>query len=294
MTKFIFKNGRVQPVGKVLSFPQTEILDISPTDSTDSPTIDNALALQAKDIPIAPPVITQLYKFCPKEYNPKFGYRYLQLGTLTYYREMESNKNISDGGEGMHLINILDYNPKDADKSLSNNLQLPFGNAIYNRCFLRLSSPNCYLFCLSINNSKSITGNRFCDNYDSLYRIKDLDRFINIVAQNIWKEITIQHFEESAIEQLRDKDTFLNNTVLEVIHGSISYNDTKYTIIQNSKVWEEKSVPAPAEIIFTKDVKYTNDEEYRIAFFFVHEGLIVPVKSTPILITCEGILDIIE
>jgi len=231
----------------------------------------------------------ELYKFIPKQYNPKFGHKYIKLGTLLHYREMEGNVNIADKNEGVSRISIGDYDSNIADPELKNNIPFGLGNFKLGDIAFESIFPNCYIYCLSMNKNKDIKGKQFCDDYDSHFIIKDLNGFISVIRESLQKEIRIKHFEESAIKSIKDKSSFFRDLELRVLGRPVQYSGNKSLIVENSKVLNNHRIPTGLEIAFLKDKKYFRDQEYRIAFIFVYRNQIVPVKKDPIRVKCKNL-----
>lgn len=236
---------------------------------------------------------TELYKFISKDYNPKFGYKKLQLGTITYYRELESELYIADKNEGVNTFHIHNYDGKTASPYLKS--KLPFGNSKVSGLILNLVTPNSYVYCLSMNTNNNLNGEHFDNNYDSYFKINNEQKFINIIAKNLLKKISIYHFEESFIKEIKNKKDFTNRLKLHVFKQAIEYNSNKrHSTIIGNEIWKDKTIPDALESAFIKDETFSSDKEYRILFTFVYNARIIPVKKAPLIVNCNGLIDVLN
>lgn len=102
----------------------------------------------------------RLVKFCPCEFNIANGCNTLKIGTLQYYREMETTEEIADMMEGF-------------SKSVVGNKNL-----------LVQAVPNFYIYCTSLDDKPKFT------KYNDKFYINDVSKFKALINQELSKQIT--------------------------------------------------------------------------------------------------------
>jgi hypothetical protein len=237
-------------------------------------------------------------KFCKSRHNILLGCPNLQVGTLEYYRKMDSGKGlIADSNEQLERTIILSYDSTIADKHASSRLvgihaddtsRINIEQSVH-----EMRYPNCYVYCLTkIGENDEITGGKEYDkDYDSYFIINNIKAFADELAKLIMETSTLDIFSDAeAINKLSIPE--IKQIRLEYIHKPITYVDSKTATIDQSRIKGGSSLEDLYDrIIFTKDNKYKHQNEYRILFVFVHPkyNKILPVKKDPIIIDISPI-----
>jgi hypothetical protein len=236
-------------------------------------------------------------KFCKSRHNILLGCPNLQVGTLEYYRKMETEKGlIADSNEQLERTIIPSYDSKIADKPAREQLVTIHADDT-SRIIMEQSSqevicPNCYVYCLTkIGENDGIpSGKEYDKDYDSYFIINDIKAFADELAKLIMETSTLDIFSDA---EIINKLSILEikQIGLEYIHKPITYVDSKTVIIDQSRIKRGlSSENLHDRIIFTKENKYKHQNEYRIIFVFVHPRYkILPVKKDPIIIDISPI-----
>lgn len=237
-------------------------------------------------------------KFCKSRHNILLGCPNLQVGTLEYYREMDSGKGlIADSNEQLERTIIQSYDSTIADKHASSRLvgihADDTSRIIIEQSVHEVRCPNCYVYCLTrIGENDEITGGEEYDKgYDSYFIINDIKAFADELAKLIMETSTLDIFSDAEeINKLSIPE--IKKIGLEYIHKPITYVDSKTAKIDQSRIKGRLSLENLHDrIIFTKDNKYKYQNEYRIVFAFVQPkyNKILPVKKDPIIIDISPI-----
>lgn len=230
-----------------------------------------------------------LIKYCKEEFNPLFGCKTIQIGTLEYYREIESNRNIHDPKEGILTFSVINYNSKE---DVSNRKYFDFigSNISLNGCYVEKIIPNCCVFCLSMNDI--LEGNQFDEAYNSSFKIKSLILFINTIVRVLKMNLTRDNFNEFDVQSIFSEDSFKKRLEILPFSNPVNYNSSKNQLIKNASEMSYKEIPNELQVLFTKDEKYKNDSEYRIAFVFRYRNRIISIKKDPIILNIEKYTDL--
>ncbi len=226
-------------------------------------------------------------KYCKKEHNPLFGCDTLQLGTIAYYRNLDIDfYKIADPNEGKEHVSIKEFDPEKAIEDTKQLVNIP---GKLKNCTIEYVCPNCYIFCLSLDPGKSRMeiAKRFDKNYESYYLIRDIRSFLNDLSTLIVNQFRLDWFDNEGlkiINQLNFNEIKLVNIL--TFHNNVRYVDSKFHLINGQHV--ETAFPKMEPIfrqLFCKDMKYQNDNEYRLVFLFIHPKFgVIPVKKEPQLL----------
>jgi hypothetical protein len=237
-------------------------------------------------------------KFCKRRHNILLGYSNLQVGTLEYYRKMDSGRGlIADSNEQLERTIIQSYDSTIADKDAREQLVAIHADdtskIVIEQSVHEVRCPNCYVYCLTrIGGDDEITGGEEYDkDYDSYFIINDIQAFADELAKLIMETSTLDIFSDAEeINKLSIPE--IKQIGLEYIHKLITYVDSKTAIIDQSRIIRRSPLENLYDrILFTKDNKYKYQNEYRIVFAFVQPkyNKILPVKKDPIIIDISPI-----
>ena len=237
-------------------------------------------------------------KFCKSRHNVLLGCPSLQIGTLEYYRKMESGRGlIADSNEQREMTIIQSYDSKIADKHAREQLVTIYADdtsrITIENSIQEVTHPNCYVYCLTkIGENDEITGGEEYDqDYDSHFVINDIKAFADELAKLIMETSTLDIFSDAeGINKLSIPE--IQQIGLEYVHKPITYVDSKTATIDQSRIIKRSPLENLYErILFTKDNKYKSQNEYRIVFAFVQPkyNKILPVKKDPIIIDISPI-----
>lgn len=230
-------------------------------------------------------------KHCQGMFNPLLGCKTIQLGTLNYYKEFDERSRISDKNEGVSIIHVKKYNSKE-DKSNTSPFSPIFqGNIILENCVFETHVANSYLFSLTMN--QQIEKNIFCNEYNSFYIIKDLKGFKEELTRLLLEIITINDFENQSVKDISEAD-FKKKIKLNCFDGIVQYSSRKKYFLYDTIQLMSNPIPQSLEVLFTKEVKYVLDNEYRIVFCFSYNNQFLKVKKSPMLIPSEYLLKYFE
>ena len=236
-------------------------------------------------------------KFCKSRHNILLGCPTLQVGTLEYYRKMESEKGlIADSNEQREKTIISSYDSKIADKHAREQLVAIHADntsrIIMEQSIQEVMCPNCYVYCLAkIGENEGIpSGKEYNEDYDSCFIINDIKAFADELAKLIMETSTLDIFSDAEIVSKLSIPE-IKQIGLEYIHKPITYVDSKRVIIDQSRIKGGLSLENLHDrIIFTKENKYKHQNEYRIIFIFMQPKYkILPVKKDPIIIDISPI-----
>ena len=243
-------------------------------------------------------IMDRYVKFCKSRHNILLGCPTLQVGTLEYYRKMESEKGlIADSNEQGEKTIIPSYDSKIADKHAREQLVAIHADdtsrITMEQCIQEVMCPNCYVYCLTKigENDEIPSGKEYDEDYGSYFIINDIKAFAYELAKLIMETSTLDIFcDAEAINKL--SIPVIKQIRLEYIHKPITYVDSKKATIDQSRIKGGSSLEDLYDrIIFTKDSKYKRQNEYRILFVFVHPkyNKILPVKKDPIIVDASPI-----
>jgi len=228
-----------------------------------------------------------LLKYCNEKYNIAKGCPTIQLGTLQYYRELDPSFTIADPNEGKYSFIIEDYDPVKGQETGTSQfvpIHARLGNVIMMHTF-----PNCYIFCLSADIGKNYLemGKTFSPEYNSYYKITDIDTFSIKLANILVENITLEHLNlgsQNKEQRLTLGD--IKSISVRILNRFIKYWRVKSKIISNSKFQiDTEDLDPISRFLFTKDSKFKEEREFRIAFLFEHPKFgTLSVKKAPILL----------
>lgn len=216
----------------------------------------------------------KLYKYCEMRFNPLNGCDTIMLNSTTYFRR-------NYDGEADLINDILEGRSIGMDKN--NNR---FENAQF--------QPEAYIFCSSIEKMEiNSATNKFANGYDSLYCIKNKDKFLAFISKLAGEQFTEQHISPKSLDKIEkvceekkiSKDEFINGLVLEPHSNPVLYRKGSYVKINDFFNVEEQFRIS----IFHKPPKYIDQKEYRFAFAIYHPkfNLSFDVSETPLLLKSE-------
>ena len=221
----------------------------------------------------------------------------MQVGTLEYYRKMDSGRGlIADFNEQRESTIIRSYDSKIADKHAREQLVAIHADdtsrIMMEHSIQEVTYPNCYVYCLTkIGEDDEITGGEEYDkDYDSYFVINDIKAFADELAKLIMETSTLDIFSNTEIiNKLSIPE--IQQIRLEYMHKPITYVDSRAVIIDQSRIKSGLLLENLYDrILFTKENKYMYQNEYRIVFAFVHPKYnILPVKKEPIIIDISPI-----
>lgn len=206
-------------------------------------------------------------KFCKEEHNIIKGCQTLHLGTLEYYRNLDPKFSIADSNEGVAST---------------------FGDKYGNKIVNSFLPENCYIFSLS-KKDYEVSSNPFDKEYNSKYYLwsSSINNFIKRLGYLLSNTLTVEDLTEMSQKRLLSRS--INDlTALNIRAKSdhVKYVDEKSF---SSSITNTKSISDT--IIFTKNQKYKNDEEFRIYFMITHPEIgDLSVKTSPKIINLN-ILD---
>ena len=227
-------------------------------------------------------------KYCKREHNIALECKTLQLGTLQYYRDLEQTE-IADPQEGRQelVVNKLDLTTKKGNRL--KELSPIKGSLILKNLRIKQLFPNTYIYCISSDPKKNYLthATKFSNDYNSYFKIIDIDDFSLKIASLIMENLKIENFHETISERIKDFSiSDFGKLSINIRKKFVKYNEGKIDLICESELVINKSDTDPLNrMVFTKDIWFKNDREYRIAFFIHHPKYgVLSVKKDPILL----------
>jgi len=242
----------------------------------------------------------RLIKFCNSAHNVVTGGPTIQLGTLEYYRTLDPSFSIRDPGEGTHQLSFREgmsatLTDELSERALGGAVRgggAPLEMIAKKGAFFRTQLHNCYVFCVTWF---SATGplpslgdaRAFGPSYDSMYEIMERDRFKRVLADALTEVITIAHLapaSRAAVSSLPVKELNIN---VFVIDREVEYVKSRDKLIETEDDLK-KVEPYPKALehaLFTKEIRDSDQREYRFAFILSHPRLkMLSVNPDPIRI----------
>jgi len=217
------------------------------------------------------------YKYLPKQYAKELVEQgVIKIGTLYSYRsKYEGDTQRSDPEEG-----ITKHKPKnvtqnqDGTYNVSVRIRPMFqGSIMMSQNSYELSSANAYMYCFSSKKSKELMDN--FEDCDTCVAIKDIKKFFELVSYKLAKIGFI------AVGDPRD------------------VGPCQYTSREMDESHELKNIPE----CFIKDVKYKNQDEWRLLWFSREKSgstvneIMVPISKDiedPEPFACKELIDLCE
>ncbi len=239
-----------------------------------------------------------LIKYCKKEDNIFQGCDTIRLGTLNYYRDMDSSFTIADPGEATFQLTSAG-NPLvlsvDQMERLTGGRWTAAGDP--NRQFMRAEEgakiiksvefPNCYIFCTCRFHgqyNKKEFAQKFNSDYDSSYMITNVPLFRAGLGQVLLTQFMLEDLAENDAKKVTDLPLVaIKDVGLEIYSAPVVYVESREQLFSQENFEESlKNIPNKYQVLFMKEKRDEYQREFRFAFVFSHPLLgILSVKKDP-------------
>lgn len=228
-------------------------------------------------------------KYCKRKHNIALECKTIQLGTLEYYRDIEQTNKIADHQEGRQELVIGELDLTTQKGNRLKELSPLKGSLHLKNLRIRQSFPNTYIYCISSDPKKDYLthATKFSNDYNSYFKIINIDEFSLRIASLIMENLKIENFHETISERIKDFSiSDFGKLSINIRKKFVEYNEGKIDLIHESELVINKSDTDPLNrMVFTKDIWFKDDREYRIAFFIHHPKYgVLSVKKDPILL----------
>ena len=235
-----------------------------------------------------------LVKFCEEKHNLAKACRTVRLGTLSYFRNLESKDGRADEKEGIEQLSVNFLLGGTEDPATSQEFSRAFGGSpgkgnAYVECTGGVEYPNSYIWCCSMvypQGERGLNiGTGLSPDYKSEYPVGDPSRFSGWLSYLVKTNLTtscLSDKSQKAIASLRFNMT--SNLQCLVVHGPVVYVDRKTTHIDESIARSyAPNLPVELRPAFTKPLSYKHECEYRFLIAVVHQTLgILSVSDQPV------------
>ncbi|MFG1332185.1 hypothetical protein V5F41_13145 [Xanthobacter autotrophicus] len=240
-----------------------------------------------------------LYKFCPSKFDITKGCNTIRVGTLNEFRLIE-NHLLQDAGEGEFNYNIRF--PQLTQVSEEWIRELRFGSEQYihveqmvyegTQAYIKgvtISGydHNCWIYCLS--ESGDGAGN-ISEAHQSKWMLSGskIGEFARYLANMLMQNIKIEDLPLGIIEKYTIAEISEGISV-NYKFGRVRYVNRIYDINNESDYPVERLKELRGDIPFIKPEKFSDEKEFRFAFFLNFRGNRISVNSDKKIIQMRGV-----
>ena len=238
-----------------------------------------------------------LIKYCQREHNICQGCDTLRLGTLDYYKKLDSTFTgdpteatfeLTNAGNPLALSidqteKLTDGRWTGAGDSTRQLLKVEKGGKLIKS----VKFPNCYIFCtcrFHQEYNKKEFAKKFDPNYDSSYMITNVPMFTRSLAEVLLKHVKLEDLSEDDAKKLSGLSIMdIRDIGLQIYSAPVVYTESKEKVFSQENFEESlKKIPNQYQVLFLKENKYSFQREFRFVFAFSHPVLgILSVKEQP-------------